>query len=165
MVRQDIYGLMRDDVLNETRYTSSRRGKVKEITFICENDLNTPRFYVNVYTSGVLPKQNEDEALEKIKEFNKKGNTKKAKQWADKFVERNKFNNEQSSKEFLEYNIDISLAEPKVKLDINGTQITPEIMELIRYLESKDWDKVIKHISKTFNNNINIVSQLVAEKV
>ena len=165
MSRQDIYGTIKDDILGECGHTSSRRGKVKWINFKCKNDLGIPSMEVFVETSGCLPRQDEQEALDKIKKFSLEKNSKKAHEWGKKLVERKMFNIEQDRKEWINVAVDLPLAEHKQKLEINGVIITPDIINIVKYLETKDWKGLIEHISHKFNEHKDIISEVIANEV
>jgi len=135
MAYQPLYATVTD--CNGTRGTHSLRNRVEWVN-IWVNSHFGDVLRADISSTGSLDKKDTYEAEQKIKEWQKKGNSKKVKQWKQKLKERQEFNKEQEAKESVIVNINIE-ENPKFNVSINGIHFKPADLKLLQQARVKNF--------------------------
>lgn len=125
MAHQPLYGTINDEI--GERSPHSWRGRVDNISFWLNSHFGEV-FSISARSSGSLHRKDVREAEGKLLAWSLKNNFKKVDEWKKKREEREAYNTEQESKEFVAVDIDLKNLNKKFKFLVNGY----DVMELIK---------------------------------
>jgi len=159
MSRQPLYATITDKHCERT--SSSRRGRIDWIRFWLNSEFDEVMM-VSSDSTGELTKLDEDQAVMKMKEWDKIGNKKKVDEWKQKLLERSKCNAELEARERV--NVHITLKEnEKFNFFINNVSLDNTTSPVISY-HLNQIEAIYKAENKVFPKK-EMIALLTAEEV
>lgn len=165
MSRQDIYATIWDDALGDCGHSSSRRGKVENISINVSNDWTQHKIELEIKTSGKFIKNDIELCNERIKHFTKLGNKKKIEFWGKRLADWSIENADLENSEFVRANLDFPFHVEPLRLCINNTFFSEKEFKLLELINGKKWKDVLNILAKDFNNGIDINNEILSEKI